>query len=434
MNSTNLSIVPGVTTAPAGLWPTVSNVNSTNLSIVPGVTAAPAGLWPSVSNVNSVPAFVSMASVPSLVAPQLSAANIYAYSSAPYSTVDARPMSGITTCTYSIPEARTATYTTPGVGMTTYQHTTGVPSVTAGMTGTATYNTPGVGMTSYQHTAGVPSVTAGMAHGFPQQSIPDVGSDFTGNTFYELGADDDIALNVSPTIQEKIQKGEYVDLALLLSNQQDNLSLHRVEIIQGQLVLKPRQPHNFISSIDQWTSAFIVYIYVYCKAHPSRFLELLKYMHMVRLGAKRTQMGWKSYDEQFRMRKARYPASSWGKVDYKLWLLHMNTTITYGSANPALHNANNNAGLKCYTFNFEGRCFKQFCPYKHLCLRCGGSHPIIHCPLKQANGFVTSDTRLPNPSNSRPRFPRFSGGRQVSAGNQFRPRYAQATQRQRSPF
>jgi hypothetical protein len=50
-----------------------------------------------------------------------------------------------------------------------------------------------------------------------------------------------------------------------------------------------------------------------------------KYMSMVRLGASRcANLGWKMYDEQFRLRKTQDPACSWSLVDYELWLIYMN--------------------------------------------------------------------------------------------------------------
>ena len=46
---------------------------------------------------------------------------------------------------------------------------------------------------------------------------------------------------------------------------------------------------------------------------------------MVRLGASRcANLGWKMYDEQFRLRKTQDPACSWSLVDYELWLIYMN--------------------------------------------------------------------------------------------------------------
>lgn len=49
-------------------------------------------------------------------------------------------------------------------------------------------------------------------------------------------------------------------------------------------------------------------------------------MSMVRLGASRTMgLGWKSYDEQFRLRKTQNPSSI---IDKELWLLYKNNTKT----------------------------------------------------------------------------------------------------------
>jgi hypothetical protein len=47
------------------------------------------------------------------------------------------------------------------------------------------------------------------------------------------------------------------------------------------------------------------------------------HMHVIRLAASRvSNLGWVSYDEQFRLRKARAPQSSWADVDVELWLLN----------------------------------------------------------------------------------------------------------------
>jgi hypothetical protein len=98
----------------------------------------------------------------------------------------------------------------------------------------------------------------------------------------EIGPEDDIAINVSLSIKEKIQRGEYVDLSTPLSNSlmHESLNSQKVTSFQGELILHPRHSPIHITSIDQWTSAFVVYIAIYCKAHPFRFMEMLKYMHI----------------------------------------------------------------------------------------------------------------------------------------------------------
>ena len=45
-------------------------------------------------------------------------------------------------------------------------------------------------------------------------------------------------------------------------------------------------------------------------------------MHDIRLAASRQgHTGWAKYDEQFRLKKERYPTSSWGEVDFELWVM-----------------------------------------------------------------------------------------------------------------
>jgi hypothetical protein len=53
-----------------------------------------------------------------------------------------------------------------------------------------------------------------------------------------LGATSDLAINVPQNIKEKIQKGEYVDISVLLTNNQHNTDTHQNVIIQnGELIL-----------------------------------------------------------------------------------------------------------------------------------------------------------------------------------------------------
>ena len=49
-------------------------------------------------------------------------------------------------------------------------------------------------------------------------------------------------------------------------------------------------------------------------------------MHIIRMAASRGySLGWVNYDEQYRLRKATSPSSSWGVVDMELWMLCMST-------------------------------------------------------------------------------------------------------------
>jgi len=196
-----------------------------------------------------------------------------------------------------------------------------------------------------------------------------------------LSTNQDVACNVPQHIYEKIIKSEYIDLATLLVTNYDTQT-HSIVMHDGKLALQSHRTAK-IHSIDQWTSVFLIFTSIYCRVHVSRFQELLKYMHLVRLASSRYvvgNMGWKNYDEQFRLRKVSDPSNSWGVVDTELWLLYIgsgniNTTSQFaGSRGSASH-----SNLKCYSFNYTGNRFRQVCHFGHFCLNCGKTHPLINC-------------------------------------------------------
>lgn len=208
---------------------------------------------------------------------------------------------------------------------------------------------------------------------------------------------DDISLNVSQPIRDKIVKGQYIDLGILLSNTASNSGQKQNLIYdQGQLTLEPVKA-NKISNIETWTDAMIIYISVYCSVHVTKFQELLKYMNSIRLGAKRCQgNGWYLYDQQYRLKKAQDPASSWGSMDPELWLMYMQPqTAQYSRVQ----------NYKCYAFNYEGFCNKNGCFYQHSCIRCNNAHPVKHCQYETQsspfrNPLLNSQPTFRYPSNS----------------------------------
>jgi hypothetical protein len=55
---------------------------------------------------------------------------------------------------------------------------------------------------------------------------------------------------------------------------------------------------------------------------PMKAQQFLKYMQTIRFAASTfLNSGWVEYDEQCRLKKARYPESSWGIIDQELWIL-----------------------------------------------------------------------------------------------------------------
>jgi len=123
----------------------------------------------------------------------------------------------------------------------------------------------------------------------------------------------------------------------------------------------------------------------------------------IRIAAKRCSQynfGWKQFDEQFRLKLAQSPTSSWANIDLELWLLCINQNTS---------NFSNRSLYKCYAFNYQGSCNRSNCTYSHSCLKCFGAHPVISChrgcfqPRSQVRGqgvgnsfrFQTTRPRTP---------------------------------------
>lgn len=67
---------------------------------------------------------------------------------------------------------------------------------------------------------------------------------------------------------------------------------------------------------------------------PMKAQQFLKYMQSIRFAASKfVNSGWVQYDEQYRLKKARYPESSWGIIDQELWVLLV-ATESVRSFNP----------------------------------------------------------------------------------------------------
>ncbi|CAC5412899.1 unnamed protein product [Mytilus coruscus] len=199
---------------------------------------------------------------------------------------------------------------------------------------------------------------------------------------YSPSLDDDIPLHVSQNLRQKIQRGEYVDLAFLLHNSVIDNDQQKVTYEQGELVINPVLPQT---KIEILSDAFLIYMNLYCSVHPHKFQELVKYMTSVRKGARRHGgIGWKYYNEQYRLEKAKDPSGSWGKLDSEHWMWYMQSASVHSEGQATNHASNNRAfytnqtasTLRCYSFNFDGICNKHYCIYNHSCLRCGLHHPI----------------------------------------------------------
>ena len=203
-------------------------------------------------------------------------------------------------------------------------------------------------------------------------------------------------------LEDKILRGEYVDLALLLpdnlyQSQTPELQLRLDDSALGSLgspVTMVRKRKPVIDTFQKWLDAFTTYMLVLVTAYPRRALELIKYQQIIsRAVTKFKGMAWLSYDQQFRRRAAYDLTISWDKVDLELW------TVTFsGLAKPHCSvcsspyhiqddcpSADPNrkprrAQTVCFDFNKSSGCRRRNCNYPHVCRRCySSSHAAPAC-------------------------------------------------------
>ena len=131
-----------------------------------------------------------------------------------------------------------------------------------------------------------------------------------------------LSSRVPDKIQSKIWANEYIDLGTLLSSlpgdPKYNFTVKSSGSNQPVVSLEPVQNSKRITSIDQWTTAFQVFVAVYTIRFPDSAPGLMKYSATVRdLAAKNAH--WRYYDENFRYlrQKSLFP---WDEVHWELWL------------------------------------------------------------------------------------------------------------------
>ena len=110
----------------------------------------------------------------------------------------------------------------------------------------------------------------------------------------------DLESRISDRIKAKIWANENVDFGSLLTVSPDE-SKYRISVTDDHdhpsLCLEHVKPKRRILTIDQWLTAFNVFVAVYTIKTPSAISSLKKYCEVVRdIAAK--QGNWRYYDEQ----------------------------------------------------------------------------------------------------------------------------------------
>ena len=212
------------------------------------------------------------------------------------------------------------------------------------------------------------------------------------------------AFNVDGGFTEKpqqmintIQRGEFFYLSQLLPEnlykivyevkESDNLAVLIGE--NNELKLVPKKQRKFITTIEEWTTAFNIYTKIIVDKFPARASELLNYLDIIRQAAMyQRSNAWLMYDVKFRHKVAKVKSLSWSAIDPQLWLRTFTGSQSQVELDSILFNngpSSENRRIStqrngtCNNFNRGRPCITSPCPYAHQCNRCRGLHPGSLC-------------------------------------------------------
>lgn len=209
-----------------------------------------------------------------------------------------------------------------------------------------------------------------------------------------------------------IQNGEFFDLAKLLPQNLQRLSTfenENVSLMVGpnselKLAMTPSNSRlKQIDNIEDWTTAFTMFMKVFVKKFPNKASEFIEYLDIIRYAAKyHRSYGWLIYDYKFRHKAANDKSIAWGEVDQQLWVrvftvnqaqlfedcsisnLLPKNVIESGVFSYGPSSISNRAGAGrdgfCSSFNKGWTC-PPGCKYIHACNKpgCRGNHAGIRC-------------------------------------------------------
>ena len=182
-----------------------------------------------------------------------------------------------------------------------------------------------------------------------------------------------------------------------------------------------------ITDVHMWVQYFAVYIGVMSQKYPEAVPELFAYIILiVRRSREFAELTWARYDSEYRRHAANSGNMQWSRINPSMYAVHftrkalavtprcelcasvfhtskdcpfstkteMEKTLeaVLSACTPAnLGSTDRECNEVCRKWN-DKRCNYQWCRYRHVCLSCGGAHPVKHCPLdqKRANSGPTS--------------------------------------------
>ena len=206
-----------------------------------------------------------------------------------------------------------------------------------------------------------------------------------------------LGARVSAKLKAKIWANEYVDFGALLSvaPPRDKFTLSMSSTFSGQthLTLEPCHTTKKVTTIQQWLTAFNIFVSIYSERAAGDAPKLMKYCEVVRdLSTKSGD--WLFYDEQFRYLRQSAPESyPWDQIHWELWLRAMTNfrgkpqlpaSSDKGTSRTRFRSSNSTFPKgTCWTFHAGRQC--KGCQYEHVCFKCGSKHPASQCQVTPAH-------------------------------------------------
>ena len=202
-----------------------------------------------------------------------------------------------------------------------------------------------------------------------------------------------LSSRVGSKTKAKIWANEYVEFGALLTStpQVDKYALSMTPSTapskQPRLTLEPYQATKKVYNIQQWVTAFTIFVSVYTERYQSETPQLMKYCEVVRDIAS-SNGDWLWYDEQFRyLRQSAPDKYPWDQIHWELWLrasanFRRSQSITNKPQTSTRQRFRSNFFPRgtCWAFHAGKHC--QGCQFEHVRYKCGAKHPAIQCSVQ----------------------------------------------------
>ncbi len=206
---------------------------------------------------------------------------------------------------------------------------------------------------------------------------------------------------VSKKLVQKITRLEFVDMAELLSDNQN--TGESSDDKEGKSDKKRKQK---ITNILQWVECFNSYIAIVATQHPTRVPDLLGYSSLIVHAARKFEGDqWLQYDRNFRKRMVGQPTRQWSDVDLSTWAMafakatpreHCNLCFSLDHTTKQCDDFQEPVSSKhasdtttkqstppiCLKWNWK-ECLSANCSYRHVCIECHREHKAKSCPQRQ---------------------------------------------------